>query len=749
MKTRREFIKISALGIGAAAIATQGHRFGIGLPLFAGENTGSKAEGIRLIPTYCEVCFWKCAAWAHVDSNGKLLKLTGNPDDPQCNGRLCPRGTGGVGMAYDDDRLKTPLIRVTENGKQTYRKASWDEALDFIARKMKEIAAKNGPESIALFNHGSAGGHFTHLLKSFGSSTITAPSYAQCRGPREVGFETTFGSQVSSPEPTDIRDTRCLVLIGSHIGENMHNAQVQEFSDAVDKGATIITVDPRLSIAANKSKYWLPIKPATDIALLLSWMHVLIFDELYNKEYVEKHTMGLEQLKEHVRPFTPEWAYGITTIQPAVIRQTAKEMADAAPSVLIHPGRHVTWYGDDAQRSRAIAILNGLLGSWGARGGFFMKEGVGLPDFPHPEYPKPAWSWHEVLNGKYPFATMSVTNTFIDASITSPENTHPIKAWFIAGTNLPVAIPLKEQMYKALEELDLVVVVDTMPTEVTGFADVVLPECSYLERHDDLRDAAHREPTIALRMPAIEPMWDSKPAWWITKQIGERLGLHDYYKYDNFEEVLAWQLEQVGHSIEELKSKGVIVLPRKKGSPYIDPKEAHEFKTPSGKVEFYSAALAAAGFDPMPVYTAHPEPEEGFYRLIYGRAPMHTFSRTANNPNLTDLMDENTCWVHPKVAELWGLKEGSYTYLRNQDGITSDFPIKVRVTERIRWDSVYMVHGFGHNTKELTRAFGKGANDTQLITNVMIDPLMGGTGMRGNFVTFTASEPTKEMEVNV
>jgi thiosulfate reductase / polysulfide reductase chain A len=288
---------------------------------------------------------------------------------------------------------------------------------------MKEIAAKNGPESIALFNHGSAGGHFTHLLKSFGSSTITAPSYAQCRGPREVGFETTFGSQVSSPEPTDIRDTRCLVLIGSHIGENMHNAQVQEFSDAIDKGATIITVDPRLSIAANKSKYWLPIKPATDMALLLSWMHVLIFDELYNKEYVEKHSMGLEQLKEHVRPFTPEWAYGITTIQPSVIRQTAKEMADAAPSVLIHPGRHVTWYGDDAQRSRAIAILNGLLGSWGARGGFFMKEGVGMPDFPHPEYPKPAWSWHEVLNGKYPFATMSVTNTFIDASITSPENT--------------------------------------------------------------------------------------------------------------------------------------------------------------------------------------------------------------------------------------------------------------------------------------------------------------------------------------
>lgn len=749
MKTRREFIKISALGIGAAAIATGAGKWGLGLPVFAQKNTDKSSGAVKRVPTYCEVCFWKCAAWAHVDEAGKILKVTGNADDPQCNGRLCPRGTGGVGMVYDEDRLKTPLIRVNSHGKQTYREASWDEAFDYIAAKMKEIAAKHGPESIALFNHGSAGSHFSHLLKSFGSSTITAPSYAQCRGPREVGFQTTFGYEVGSPEPTDIRDTRCLVLIGSHLGENMHNGQVQEFSEAIDKGATIITVDPRLSIAANKSKYWLPIKPATDIALLLSWMHVLIFDELYNKDYVSRHGIGLEQLKEHVRPFTPEWAYGITTLSPALIRETAREMADAAPSVLIHPGRHVTWYGDDAQRSRAIAMLNGLLGSWGARGGFFMKEGVGLPEYPHPAYPKPKWSWHEVLNDKYPFATMSVTNTFIDASIASEDNKYPIKAWFIAGTNLPMAIPLMTQMEKALQELELVVVVDTMPTEVTGFADVVLPECTYMERADDIRDAAHRVPALAVRMPVIEPMWESKPAWWMAKQLGERLGLHEYFNYNDFDEVIAWQLDQLGISYEELKIKGVMVFPRKKGSPYIDPSLPFKFNTPSGKVEFYSARLASAGFDPMPVYTPYPEPEEGYYRLIYGRAPMHTFSRTANNPNLTDLMDENTVWVHPRVASLWRLEEGKYTYLKNQHGLIATFPIKIRITERIRWDSVYMVHGFGHNQKDLSRAHGKGTNDTQLITNVMIDPLMGATGMRGNFVTFVSSADKLEMEASV
>lgn len=131
----------------------------------------------------------------------------------------------------------------------------------------------------------------------------------------------------------------------------MHNGQVQEMSDAIDRGATIITVDPRFSTAASKSKYWLPIKPATDIALLLAWINVLITEELYDKDFVEKYTTGFDKLKSYIRPFTPEWAYGITTLEPDLIRKTAREMGSAAPAVIVHPGRHVTWYGDDTQRA--------------------------------------------------------------------------------------------------------------------------------------------------------------------------------------------------------------------------------------------------------------------------------------------------------------------------------------------------------------------------------------------------------------
>jgi thiosulfate reductase/polysulfide reductase chain A len=712
------------------------------------EGSDSGFNKTNRYPTYCEVCFWKCAAWTYTDNNGKILKVIGNENDPHCNGRLCPRGTGGVGMYYDSDRLTHPLIRVKGIGgaEDTFRQASWDEAFDLVASKMKDVSDKYGPEAFALFNHGSAGHHLGHLFKAYGSTNITAPSYAQCRGPREVGFAATFGSGVGSPEPTDIRDTRCLVLIGSHLGENMHNSQVQEMSDAIDKGVSIITVDPRLSVAASKSKFWLPIKPSTDLALLLAWINVIINEELYDREYVEQYTYGFDQLKEHVKNMTPEWAYGITTIKPDVIRKTAREMADAAPSVIIHPGRHVTWYGDDTQRARAMAILNGLLGSWGRRGGFYFKETMSVPEFPQPHYPKPAWSWRDTLDGKYPLAGLSIANGMIDASIPSPEKKHVIKAWMVAGTNLPLTMPQKESLQKAMDAVEFIAVVDTMPMEITGYADVILPECTYLERYDDIRTSPNREPYLALRMPATEPLGDTKPAWWMAKELGHRLGLDEFFNYNHYEEVLDWQLQQVGSSLDEMKKIGVKKFPRKSGPLYLAKGEDYTFNTNTGKIEFYSTELADAGFDPMPVYTAHAEPPAGFYRLIYGRAPMHTFSRTANNPNLHDLKKENNIWINPKVAKLWGIKNDQYIWIKNQDGVVSNFPIKVRVTERIRWDSIYMVHGFGHSDRKLSRAYGKGASDSDMITNVKIDPIMGGTGMRENFVTFLTEAPKEEVK---
>ena len=722
---RREFIKVSTL-LGASARVSPAFLLG-GCAAKPLPGTGA----VSRTPTICDMCFWKCAGNVFKE-DGELWKITGNADDLHSGGRLCTRGTGGPGAYLDPDRLKTPLMRTTVNGEQTFREASWDEALAFIAAKMQAIADTAGPERFLMLNHGAGSSHFRHLLRAYGSDSHAEPAFAQCRGPRDVGFRLTFGESASSPERTDMANARCIVLLGSHIGENLHNGQVQTLAEALNKDVTLITVDPRFSVPAGKSKYWLPIKPGTDIALLLSWMNVLIAEGLYDKDYVERYTVGFEQLSKHVRDYTPEWVYLETGIKPDVIRETAREMAKAAPATVVHPGRHAVWYGDDTQRSRAIAMLNALLGSWNRKGGFYIPEKVVLPEFPLPDYPKPRARTSDAYPGKWPFANQGVTNGVIDASIGEDAF---FKGWLVYGTNLPQTIPgVAAKLAAAANSLELVVVIDTMPSEMTGYADVILPECTYLERYDDLRNSGERHPSLALRMPAFEPKYDSKPGWWIAKQLGLKLGLDAFFPWNDYAEKIDWQLRQIGSSLEEMQKIGVKNFERKTPM-YFREGERVRFRTPSRKIELYSAQLAEKGFDPMPVYTP-PEPvPKGFYRLNYGRMPAHTIGKTTNNPLLFELAPENQLWVNPLVAGEWSLESGDYVRLGSPNGVVSN-AVRVRVTERIGPDSVFMAHGFGHKSKRLRLTAGVGADDSELMSNIKIDPIMGGTGMRANVVTF-------------
>ncbi|MEN8128994.1 MAG: molybdopterin dinucleotide binding domain-containing protein, partial [Pseudomonadota bacterium] len=297
---------------------------------------------------------------------------------------------------------------------------------------------------------------------------------------------------------------------------------------------------------------------------------------------------------------------------------------------------------------------------------------------------------------------------------------------------------VRQQLEQAAQSLDLVVVIDTMPAEITGYADVVLPECTYLERYDDLRNKAERTPTLALRRPAFPPKHDSKPAWWMAKGLAEKLGLGKYFPWQDYAQVLDWQLKQVGTSLNEMEKIGVKAFPRK--TPvYFEAGKPVTFNTPSGKIELYSQVLAEAGQDPLPRYIPPQRPPQGYFHLNYGRAAAHTFGRTINNPLLFELMPENCVWVHPAAAAKTGVANGEYVHLKNPEGIQSN-PVRVRVTQRIRPDSIFLVHGFGHTDPRLRLAQGAGADDSGLMHNVKIDPVMGGTGMRASFVTLVKRE---------
>jgi len=726
--SRRRFLRISSATLGLAASGSACGRLTSG----SVSEVAAAERGLRTVPTFCDICFWKCGAIAYVE-DGKLWKIEGNPADPLSRGRLCPRGTGGVGAHFDPDRLQRPLLRRKNRGEDEWAAVTWDEALGYIAEKMQGIKARYGPEAVALFSHGIGGNFLKHTLKAYGAINMAAPSFAQCRGPRDVGFHLTFGEGVSSPERTDIRHAQCLVLIGSHLGENMHNTQVQEFADAVGNGASIIVVDPRFSIAAGKAKHYLPIRPGTDLALLLAWMQVIVAEKLYDQEYVAQHGFGFEQFAASIAGCTPEWAYPETGIDPAAIRETAREMARHKPATLVHPGRHATWYGDDAQRSRAMALLNALLGSWGRRGGFYTPASMDVPGYPYPPYPEAQKPKVDNPDDKYPFAIEPITTGIREATITGQP--YPVKGWFVYATNLIHALPNEAETIKAIQNLDLMVVVDVIPSEIAGWADVVLPESVYLERYDDLNVEWFREPFVALRQPVVEAPHDQKPNWWIARELAVKLGLGAYYPWTDIEEYLDTRLKKAGHSLAELKVKGIIPG----GTPpvYYEDGVAPEFPTPSGKIEFYSLQLAEKGHDPVPKYTRPAPGPPGTFRLLYGRSPVHSFSRTQTNPVLHEMMAENVVWVNADVARRLGIETGMAVRLRNQDGMLSN-PVKVLATERIHPECVYMVHGFGHTATRLRRAYGKGASDAQLITKYATDPLMGGTAMNVNFVSLEA-----------
>ena len=723
--SRRRFLKISAATFAATAAASPWQ------PLV---HMASAAQGpagmVTTIPTFCEMCFWRCGGIAHM-RDGKLWKFEGNPKDPQSMGRLCPRGTGAVGAHYDPDRLRQPLMRVGERGKEQWKAVSWDEALSYVAEKMNKIKAEHGPESVALFNHGFGQRFFQHVLRSWGVINYAGSSYAQCRGARDVGFQLTFGAGVGSPEPTDIMNTDCLVLIGSHLGENMHNSQVQEFAQAIERKVPVIVVDPRFSVAASKAKYWLPIKPGTDLALLLAWMNLLVTEGRYNKAFVTQYGHGFDKFAAEIKGYTPDWAAGETGVSAELIRAAAREFASHAPATIIHPGRRVNWYGDDTQRSRAIALLNGLLGSWGRKGGMFVAAGIKIAPYPLPKYPeatRPRADGGDAV--QYPFADEGITTSIRDATIS--DKPYPIKGWFVYSANLMQALPNEQETIEAIQKLDLLVVCDTMPSEMAGWADVILPDTTFLERHDELLTGFGRTGWVSLRQPVVAPPHDQKPAWWIAKQLAERLGVGACMPFKDMEEYLSYRVEKSGHSWAKLKTEGVIMGEHKP----ITVEEGLQlvFETPSGKVEFWSDQLAAKGFDPVPRYTKHPDPPEGHLRVITGRSPVHTFSRTQNNPFLHDLMPENEVWVNTALAAKLGLKNREYVKLKNQDGVLSN-RIRVKATQRIRDDCVYMVHGFGHTNKMLKSAYLRGASAARLNTRYATDPIMGATSIHGNFVT--------------
>jgi len=680
----------------------------------------------------CEMCFWRCQLVGKV-RDGRLMKLEGNPKSIDNGTAICARGNAGVKLLYDVDRLKYPMKNVGKRGAPKWKRISWKEALDECGSKLKSTVDEYGAHGICVFPHGASAKYPMHYFeRAVGTHNVSEASFFQCRGIRDTAYVATIGK--APGEKVDMPNTKVLFFIGDHLGENVHVSHIKQYIQGLQNGAKLIVADPRFSASAAKADIWVQIKPGTDTAYMLAIMNYLVQNNKYNKAFVEDYTDGFEDFAEAIKGWSLEKAAKECDIPAEQIKEVAEMLAANAPNVAIHPGRHVSWHGNDFQRERALACLTGILGAYYVKGGWVPAKG--------PKVKGVSWAKedhghefnlnmnHEEDEKIFPFTPPGTPTDLIrDCAISGKP--YPIKSCVVWGQNPMKTIPNQQKMKDMFKAMDFVMCVDVMPTDVTAWADILLPESSYLERYDYIKTGTQwdlskeHQQFIAARMPLVAPMFERKDQVYICNEIAKRMGHADKIPVKTIEEMVDKSLASANLSIEKLKTEdGIHIQPGK--DPYGVPEDF--------EVLLFNEELEDAGYPGAPTYIPVPNAPNGFARLLYGRAPVHTFNRSQNNVWLNNAMPNNPVWVNEEVAASIGLMDGDTVGFINSEGVKSATTTTVKVTAGIRKDCVYMYHGYGSSNPLMTIGVEAGVDDTSLITKIAVDPESGCHGMRNNFV---------------
>jgi len=686
----------------------------------------------------CFMCSVRCPIKVQV-RDGQVRWIEGNPLVPGMEGSLCPRGAAGVNMLYDNERLQSPLIRDGERGAGKWRKVGWDEALDYIADKLKDIIDKDGGQSVVL---GERTQLATHVSKSF-LKAIGSPNHfthdALCKGSVNTACRSLFG-YTDAQLGIDYKNTKHIVLYGRNIFEAISVKEVNNLTQALENGAKLTYIDPRVTVTATKAhRYWM-IRPGTDLALNYALINVILKERLYDSQFVDRWVQGLADLQDFVQPYTPQWAEEETGIPADEIVTFAREISRDKPAVIFHFGYRGASYTNEIYQRRAIMILNSLMGSVEAKGGFFIKKGPGevggkparklteqeFPKFDHARFDK-------VGTPEFPLPDPNHGVPQILPHAILKEDPYPIKALIAYRFDPLGSIPDTGLTKKALDKLDLLVTIDINHSDIAWYSDVVLPESSYLERTDCIQQANGLKPQMFLRRQAVTPRYDTREGAMILKQIADRIGTGNYFPYESIDELVRWQLEGTGFAMEDFDAKGFVAYGKDK--IFWDRQDGIPFKTPSKKIEFKSSLLEDAGFESFPAYESMPSPETGKFRLVTGRNALHTHVSTQNVEYLNELCGDNQVWINTAKAAELGIADQAMVEISSSRHTGQ---MRAYVTDLIHPECVFLLHGFGHRAKRAERSYNRGVSDAALQENIY-DKVGGSPAYHDTFVNVKAA----------
>jgi anaerobic selenocysteine-containing dehydrogenase len=600
----------------------------------------------RTVHTVCSHdCPDSCGVLVTIDDAGRATRLQGDPNHPVTRGFLCGKVAKYLDRVYSPDRLLYPMRRRAGVAKgplaqgrehESFERISWDEALDTIAARLRQISDEHGPESIlpysyagtiGVLGYGSMDRRFFHRL---GASQLDRTICSKAGG---EALKSVYGRKLGT-DTEDFRHSRCIIAWGANVhGNNIHLWPMIE--EARRNGAKLIVIDPYATRTARLADWHIPIRPGTDVALALGLMHILIRDRLYDREYVDAHTHGFEALKQRAAEYTPGCVSRSAGIAPADIERLAREYATITPAVIrMNYGIQRSENGGAA--ARTVAMLPALIGAWKQRGGGLQLSTSG------------AFSWdeHTLERPDLMFASplgrpaRVVNMVQLGHALTDLESPR-VHALFVYNSNPAAVAPDQSQVLRGMARPDLFSVVhEQFFTDTADYADILLPATTFLE-HKDIQ-GAYGHYYVQISNQAIQPLGEARSNVHMFSDLARRMGFPEECFHDTPDDLIAQALRVGGNQPAWMKGMtpqalddagGHIRLKfeaESEGENFL-PFAADGFATPSGKIEFYSETLAAQGLDPLPGFVPPAESRHSTANNGRNLYPLEFLPRKADN----------------------------------------------------------------------------------------------------------------------
>jgi len=670
---RRDFIK---WGVGGMALLTTG------LPFEGKATSAEKGKSVsrttgrmrKSIPSVCMMCPASCGILGYLEY-GKVINIGGNPLDPNSRGRLCAKGIAGLNHLYNPDRIPFPLRRVGKRGEGQWKQISWDEAFNEIALRLKALQAEKHQHDFILRNPWDLSGNDLawRFASAFDSSTTL--HHAVLESPN--GAFAIHDVSGHSMGVADVAHSRYILNFGANPYEShyLYVPFIQRLIDArVNLGAKLVTFDVRISQTAGKSDEWFPIIPGTDGAVALAMAYVIASEGLLDKEFIERWTnTSPGRLLRHLSGYSPKKVEGVSGVGASDIKRIAIEFASAKPSVAIGGGgalKHIN--GTSNQKS--ILLLNAMVGSLDTKGGFIFPQGY-LFD---PPDPKPTKSHRMNPESQDLFVRVS-------------QGTQPVGVLMTHMDNAVYRGPNSKLISHVLQDESKIpfrVSINPFLNESNLYADIVLPEASYLERWDLLSPPPMEGiPYIALRQPIVKPMGNSLPFSEILIELAQRIGggMEQYFKFGKTEHYIEAMIRKIpklvdSGGIDFLMEKGIWV------NSGLKP-ERKKLETPSGKYEFEPS---------LPTYLPiphHQQLKEAEFHLVTFQWNVHSHSQTANCKWLMEIVHRNPLWINEETARRMDLNNGDRVKITSSlDSIVTP----IFVTQGIHPRVVALSDSLGH-----------------------------------------------------